>query len=56
MSVRHGAKAALRRFLVGLAGPALNWPAVAPLLTRECRLLVLDLAGYGLACTQYAAN
>jgi pimeloyl-ACP methyl ester carboxylesterase len=32
----------------GLAGAAVNWSAVAPLLTRDCRLLAPDLAGHGL--------
>jgi pimeloyl-ACP methyl ester carboxylesterase len=31
----------------GLAGSALNWAAVAPLLTGRCRLLAPDLAGHG---------
>jgi pimeloyl-ACP methyl ester carboxylesterase len=32
----------------GLGGAALNWSAVAPLLTGGCRLLAPDLAGHGL--------
>ncbi len=32
----------------GLSGSALNWMALAPLLTRQCRVLALDLAGHGL--------
>jgi pimeloyl-ACP methyl ester carboxylesterase len=32
----------------GLAGSAVNWSAVAPLLTSRCRLLALDLPGHGL--------
>lgn len=32
----------------GLGGAAVNWAAIAPLLTRSCRLLALDLAGHGL--------
>ncbi|GAA1040688.1 alpha/beta fold hydrolase [Virgisporangium ochraceum] len=31
----------------GLAGSALNWSAIAPLLTGRCRLLAPDLAGHG---------
>jgi pimeloyl-ACP methyl ester carboxylesterase len=31
----------------GLGGSALNWAAVAPLLTGRCRLLAPDLAGHG---------
>jgi len=32
----------------GLGGAAVNWMAVAPLLTGSCRLLAPDLAGHGL--------
>jgi pimeloyl-ACP methyl ester carboxylesterase len=32
----------------GLGGSALNWSAIAPLLTDRCRLLAPDLAGHGL--------
>jgi pimeloyl-ACP methyl ester carboxylesterase len=32
----------------GLGGSALNWSAIAPLLTGRCRLLAPDLAGHGL--------
>ncbi|MGE5290383.1 MAG: alpha/beta fold hydrolase [Micromonosporaceae bacterium] len=32
----------------GLGGAALNWSAVAPLLTGRCRILAPDLAGHGL--------
>lgn len=32
----------------GLAGSAVNWSALAPLLTRRCRVLAVDLAGHGL--------
>jgi pimeloyl-ACP methyl ester carboxylesterase len=32
----------------GLAGSAVNWSAIAPLLTRRCRVLAPDLAGHGL--------
>ena len=32
----------------GLAGSAANWSALAPLLTRQYRLLAPDLAGHGL--------
>ena len=32
----------------GLGGSAVNWSAVAPLLTGRCRVVALDLAGHGL--------
>src|SRR5215813_6961271 len=32
----------------GLGGSAVNWTAVAPLLTGTCRVLAPDLAGHGL--------
>ena len=32
----------------GLGGSGLNWSAIAPLLTRRCRLVAPDLAGHGL--------
>jgi pimeloyl-ACP methyl ester carboxylesterase len=32
----------------GLAGSAVNWSAIAPLLTGRCRVLAPDLAGHGL--------
>jgi pimeloyl-ACP methyl ester carboxylesterase len=32
----------------GLGGSAVNWAALAPLLTDRCRLLAPDLAGHGL--------
>src|SRR5215472_17443719 len=32
----------------GLGGSAVNWAAVAPLLTGTCRVLATDLAGQGL--------
>ncbi len=32
----------------GLGGSALNWSAIAPLLTGRCRLIAPDLAGFGL--------
>jgi pimeloyl-ACP methyl ester carboxylesterase len=32
----------------GLAGSAVNWSAIAPLLTDRCRLIAPDLAGHGL--------
>jgi pimeloyl-ACP methyl ester carboxylesterase len=32
----------------GLGGSALNWSAIAPLLTGRCRLIAPDLAGHGL--------
>jgi pimeloyl-ACP methyl ester carboxylesterase len=31
----------------GLGGSAVNWAAVAPLLTPSCRVVALDLAGFG---------
>ena len=31
----------------GLGGSLLNWSALAPLLTPTCRVLALDLAGFG---------
>lgn len=31
----------------GLGGSLLNWAALAPLLTHECRVVALDLAGFG---------
>jgi pimeloyl-ACP methyl ester carboxylesterase len=31
----------------GLGGSLLNWAALAPLLTGSCRVLALDLAGFG---------
>jgi pimeloyl-ACP methyl ester carboxylesterase len=32
----------------GLAGSAVNWSAIAPLLTDRCRVLAVDLPGHGL--------
>lgn len=32
----------------GLAGSAVNWSALAPLLATQCRVLAVDLAGHGL--------
>jgi len=32
----------------GLAGAAVNWSAIAPLLVNRCRVLALDLPGHGL--------
>jgi pimeloyl-ACP methyl ester carboxylesterase len=32
----------------GLGGSGLNWSAIAPLLTRRCRMIAPDLAGHGL--------
>src|SRR5262249_62070596 len=32
----------------GLGGSAVNWTAIAPLLTGTCRVLAPDLAGHGL--------
>src|SRR5438067_11561705 len=45
----------------GLGGSAVNWSAVAPLLTHRCRVLAPDLAGHGLTRslgrgTRVAAN
>lgn len=31
----------------GLGGSALNWSAMAPLLTEQCRVVALDLVGHG---------
>jgi pimeloyl-ACP methyl ester carboxylesterase len=31
----------------GLGGSAINWAAVAPILTESCRVVALDLAGFG---------
>ena len=31
----------------GLGGSALNWAAVAPVLAESCRVVALDLAGFG---------
>jgi pimeloyl-ACP methyl ester carboxylesterase len=36
----------------GLAGSAVNWSAIAPLLTGRYRVLALDLPGHGLTRTQ----
>ena len=36
----------------GLGGAAVNWSALAPLLTRKYRLVALDLAGHGLTTSQ----
>lgn len=36
----------------GLAGSAVNWSAIAPLLTRTCRMLAVDLPGHGLTAAQ----
>lgn len=33
----------------GLGGSAVNWAALAPLLTTACRVIALDLAGFGLS-------
>lgn len=35
----------------GLGGAAVNWSAIAPLLTKSYRLLALDLAGHGLTAS-----
>ena len=32
----------------GLAGSAVNWSAIAPLLAGRCRMLAVDLPGHGL--------
>ncbi len=45
----------------GLGGSAVNWAAIAPLLTDRCRILAPDLAGHGLTRslgrgTRVAAN
>ena len=31
----------------GLGGSALNWAAVAPTLAQTCRVVAIDLAGFG---------
>lgn len=36
----------------GLAGSAVNWSAIAPLLTGTCRMFAVDLAGHGLTRSQ----
>ena len=36
----------------GLAGSAVNWSAIAPLLTGTCRMLAVDLPGHGLTRSQ----
>lgn len=33
----------------GLGGSAVNWAALAPLLTDSCRVVAMDLAGFGLS-------
>jgi pimeloyl-ACP methyl ester carboxylesterase len=38
--------------LHGLAGSAVNWSAIAPLLTGTCRMLAVDLPGHGLTPSQ----
>jgi pimeloyl-ACP methyl ester carboxylesterase len=45
----------------GLGGSAVNWSAIAPLLTERCRIVAPDLAGHGLTRslgrgTRVAAN
>jgi pimeloyl-ACP methyl ester carboxylesterase len=35
----------------GLGGSAVNWSAIAPLLTRKYRVMALDLAGHGLTAS-----
>jgi pimeloyl-ACP methyl ester carboxylesterase len=35
----------------GLGGAAVNWVAIAPLLTRKYRVLAVDLAGHGLTAS-----
>jgi pimeloyl-ACP methyl ester carboxylesterase len=42
------ARGALIICVHGLGGSALNWSAIAPLLTSRCRLVAPDLAGHGL--------
>jgi pimeloyl-ACP methyl ester carboxylesterase len=41
------ADAPLTVLVHGLGGSALNWAAVAPALARRCRVLAIDLAGFG---------
>jgi pimeloyl-ACP methyl ester carboxylesterase len=36
----------------GLAGSAVNWSAIAPLLAGTCRMLAVDLPGHGLTRSQ----
>jgi pimeloyl-ACP methyl ester carboxylesterase len=36
----------------GLAGSAVNWSAIAPLLAGTCRMLAVDLPGHGLTPSQ----
>ncbi len=36
----------------GLAGSAVNWSAIAPLLAGTCRMLAVDLPGHGLTQSQ----
>jgi pimeloyl-ACP methyl ester carboxylesterase len=36
----------------GLAGSAVNWSAIAPLLADTCRILAVDLPGHGLTRSQ----
>jgi pimeloyl-ACP methyl ester carboxylesterase len=31
----------------GLGGSLVNWLAIAPLLTSTCRVIAIDLAGFG---------
>jgi pimeloyl-ACP methyl ester carboxylesterase len=47
--VDHGgpAQGPLLVMVHGLGGSAVNWAALAPLLTGTCRVLALDLAGFG---------
>ncbi len=47
--VDHGGPedGALLVLVHGLGGSLLNWAAVAPTLARTCRVLALDLAGFG---------
>lgn len=47
--VDHGGpeKAPLLVCVHGLGGSLLNWAALAPLLTTTCRVVALDLAGFG---------
>jgi len=47
--VDHGGPASgpLLVLVHGLGGSLVNWAALAPLLTRTCRVLALDLIGFG---------
>ena len=61
--VDHGgpANSPLLVMVHGLGGSLVNWAALAPLLTDTCRVLAMDLVGFGLTkagtgSTSVAAN